>query len=83
MRRHRFVVDVKVVGGGEFPTLKPHTREAYTLSITTDEQRHTTHATVLATDSFGARHGLETLSQLIVADEATGVLKVRQPCREC
>lgn len=72
------VVEVLLVAGGQEATLTPHTREAYTLSITTQEQTHTTRATVLATDFFGARHGLETLSQLVVGDEATGVLKVRR-----
>ncbi|XP_050689127.1 chitooligosaccharidolytic beta-N-acetylglucosaminidase-like isoform X3 [Eriocheir sinensis] len=76
VRRHRVVVEVLVVAGGEEATLTPHTREAYTLSITTQAETHTTRVTLLATDFFGARHGLETLSQLVVGDEATGVLKV-------
>ncbi|KAK8384207.1 hypothetical protein O3P69_009152 [Scylla paramamosain] len=74
VRRHRVVVEVVLVGGGHQTTLSPHTREAYTLSITTQEL--TTRPVIFATDFFGARHALETLSQLVVSDEDTGLLKV-------
>ncbi|XP_045139220.1 chitooligosaccharidolytic beta-N-acetylglucosaminidase-like isoform X2 [Portunus trituberculatus] len=76
VRGHRVVVEVVLVGGGQQTTLTPHTREAYTLSITTKDL--TTRPVILATDFFGARHALETLSQLVVSDEDTGLLKIVQ-----
>ena len=68
------VVDVFVVGGGGEATLTPRTQETYALGINTE--LHTTKTTIIATDFFGARHALETLSQVVVSDENTGLLQV-------
>lgn len=72
MTSHRVLVDITVSGSATRLSLE--TPEAYTLSIAT---RGTfTNATILASNFFGARHALETLSQLIDYDEVTSVLQV-------
>ncbi|KAK8731345.1 hypothetical protein OTU49_007558, partial [Cherax quadricarinatus] len=69
---HRVFVAVTVTG--RVTRLSLETSEAYTLGITT--RGDVTNATVLAGDFFGARHALETLSQLIEYDELAGVLQI-------
>lgn len=69
---HRVVVDVWVSGTATRLTLE--TPEDYTLSINT--RGTLTVAKILATNFFGARHALETLSQLIEYDEVTSVLQM-------
>jgi hexosaminidase len=45
------------------------TDESYSLSTSIDEQNHLVLVTIKSQTYFGSRHGLETLSQLIVWDE--------------
>lgn len=67
-------VTVSVSVSSKVSTLSLYTREAYTLTI----RRHntTTEVTILSSDFFGARHALETLSQLVDWDEHQRVLQV-------
>ncbi|XP_045602908.2 chitooligosaccharidolytic beta-N-acetylglucosaminidase [Procambarus clarkii] len=69
---HRVDVDVTVSRGST--KLLLDTSEAYTLGLTT--RGTVTNATILATTFFGARHALETLSQLIEFDDLAGVLEI-------
>ncbi|XP_068249176.1 chitooligosaccharidolytic beta-N-acetylglucosaminidase-like [Palaemon carinicauda] len=50
------------------------TDESYTLAVLTNGNQTT--ATIIAASFFGARHALETLSQLIDHDEITGSLMI-------
>ncbi|XP_042224093.1 chitooligosaccharidolytic beta-N-acetylglucosaminidase-like isoform X1 [Homarus americanus] len=71
-RIHRVMVEVTVTERATRLSLE--TSEAYTLGVTTLGPH--TNATILASNFFGARHALETLSQLIEYDEATGALQI-------
>lgn len=67
-------VRVSIVVSGSDTRLALETPEAYTLDVVTQEQ--VTKVNVFALSVFGARHGLETLSQLITFDEEEGAFRV-------
>ncbi|XP_063598482.1 chitooligosaccharidolytic beta-N-acetylglucosaminidase-like [Penaeus indicus] len=67
-------VSVSIVVSGSDSRLALETPEAYTLDVVTQE--HVTKVSVFALSVFGARHGLETLSQLIAFDEDEGVFRI-------
>ncbi|OXA43476.1 Chitooligosaccharidolytic beta-N-acetylglucosaminidase [Folsomia candida] len=52
------------------------TDESYTLALTVSADGKTVTADISAVTFFGARHGLETLSQLIAYDEDLDVLQI-------
>lgn len=59
----------------ETPRLTLDTDESYKLEIKTSDD-HEVQATINAKNYFGARHGLETLNQLIVYDDIRRELQV-------
>ncbi|KAK3861263.1 hypothetical protein Pcinc_032735 [Petrolisthes cinctipes] len=68
-------VTVSVSVSSKVSTLSLYTREAYTLTI----RRHnttTTEVAILASDFYGARHALETLSQLVEWDQQMRALQM-------
>ncbi|XP_064096228.1 chitooligosaccharidolytic beta-N-acetylglucosaminidase-like [Macrobrachium nipponense] len=67
---HKVFIDITVSGMDTHLTLD--TDESYTLAVLTKEDKTT--ATIIASNFFGARHALETLSQLIDYDENTKTL---------
>lgn len=69
----QFLIKVSVTRSEEVK-LKLGSDESYNLTVRPNEDDLV--ATVRAKTFFGARHGLETLSQLIWWDEYQGVLKV-------
>ncbi|CAO1349067.1 unnamed protein product [Diamesa tonsa] len=54
---------IKIEVNSDSMTLSPSTNESYFLKVSTIEKKST--VTITAETSFGARHGLETLTQLI------------------
>ncbi|KAG7159963.1 Chitooligosaccharidolytic beta-N-acetylglucosaminidase-like 4 [Homarus americanus] len=69
---HGVEVKVQVQGVETFLTL--HTNESYELHIHTDGDKTT--ATIIAPNFFGARHALETLTQLVEYHENRGTLMI-------
>lgn len=67
-------VKVSIVVSGADTRLTLETPEAYTLDVVTQDQ--VTKVNVSSLSVFGARHGLETLSQLIAFDEDEGAFRV-------
>lgn len=67
---HNVIIDFQVAGVEEYLTLT--TNESYSLEITT--QGTETSVVIAASTFFGARHALETLSQLIDYDRDTNAL---------
>ncbi|CAL4143420.1 unnamed protein product, partial [Meganyctiphanes norvegica] len=67
-------VEVEVTVSSAAARLTLETSEKYTLGITTTES--VTHVTILAVNFFGARHALETLSQLIEYEEYADALQI-------
>ncbi|XP_042885216.1 chitooligosaccharidolytic beta-N-acetylglucosaminidase-like [Penaeus japonicus] len=65
-------VKVSIVVSGADTGLSLETPEAYTLDVVTQEL--VTKVNIFALSFFGARHGLETLLQLIAFDEDDGAL---------
>ncbi|XP_042883444.1 chitooligosaccharidolytic beta-N-acetylglucosaminidase-like [Penaeus japonicus] len=65
-------LDITVSGAATRLTLE--TPEAYTLDIT--PRGTIIYVTILASNYFGARHALETLSQLIAFDDHEGLLQI-------
>lgn len=72
VENHTLFVVLSVNGSEEY--LKLTTDESYSLEISTNGS--TTTASIVANTFFGARHGLETLSQLIDFDEENESLQV-------
>jgi len=66
--------DVEVTVTGKETQLRLDTDESYDLTVQTIGD--TTTATILASEYYGARHALETLSQLIDYDELSNSLQV-------
>ncbi len=62
-------VDIEVAVTSDQTTMDLDTDETYELVVATDAATSTTSAYVTAATFFGARHGLETLSQLMTWDE--------------
>ncbi len=54
----------------DFPRLTKDTDESYSLKVSYSHQQRTITATIRADNYFGARHGVETLFQLMEFDEA-------------
>lgn len=54
---------IKIEVNSDSMALSPSTNESYFLNVSTIEKKST--VTITAETSFGARHGLETLTQLI------------------
>ncbi|MCL4159759.1 UNVERIFIED_CONTAM: hypothetical protein GTU68_059838 [Idotea baltica] len=69
---HKLLIDISVEGEEEYITL--NTDESYTLTTATSAGE--TRATINAKTFFGARHALETLSQLIDFDEENNSMQV-------
>lgn len=69
----QFLIKVSVTRSDE-TKLRLGSDESYNLTVRPNEDDLV--ATVRAKTFFGARHGLETLSQLIWWDENEGILKV-------
>lgn len=65
---------MSIVVSGADTRLTLETPEAYTLDVVTQDQ--VTKVNVSSLSVFGARHGLETLSQLIAFDEDEGAFRV-------
>jgi len=66
--------DIEVTVTGQDTQLRLETDESYTLTVQTVGD--TTTAIILASEYYGARHALETLSQLIDYDELSNSLQV-------
>ncbi|XP_064096224.1 chitooligosaccharidolytic beta-N-acetylglucosaminidase-like [Macrobrachium nipponense] len=66
------VLHLDITVSGVDTRLKLETDESYSLSIATSGAQST--ATIIAASYFGARHALETLSQLIAYEENTNAL---------
>ncbi|KAK2724945.1 chitooligosaccharidolytic beta-N-acetylglucosaminidase-like [Artemia franciscana] len=62
----RHIVSIDVVVTTEENTLTSETNESYTLSLETNGDKSV--VAIVAPTVYGARHGLETLSQLIIYD---------------
>uniref|UniRef100_A0A0N7ZD94 beta-N-acetylhexosaminidase n=1 Tax=Scylla olivacea TaxID=85551 RepID=A0A0N7ZD94_SCYOL len=69
---HNFNIDITVTSPEDQLTLD--TDESYTLVVQT--ARSETTATIVATTYYGARHGLESLSQLIAFDDSNNALQI-------
>ncbi|XP_047476575.1 chitooligosaccharidolytic beta-N-acetylglucosaminidase-like [Penaeus chinensis] len=67
-------VRLDITVSGAVTRLSLETPEAYTLDITPRET--VISVTILASNYFGARHALETLSQLIAFDDQEGLLQI-------
>lgn len=72
VRVHTLHLDVTV--GSTSATLTLNTDESYDLAVTTNG--NVTSAIIIAPTYFGARHGIETLSQLVEYHEPTDALMV-------
>jgi len=66
--------DVEITVTGQETQLRLETDESYDLAVQTIGD--TTTATIIAAEYYGARHALETLSQLIAYDELSNSLQV-------
>jgi len=71
---NKLVINLAVVWKNR--VIKIGNDESYTLAFVTSEDKKTVSVTILANTYFGARHGLETLSQLIAFNEDTGTLTI-------
>jgi len=71
--------DVEITVTGSDTQLRLDTDESYDMSVQT--RGDTTTATILASTYYGARHALETLSQLIAYDEINNSLMVVSSAR--
>jgi len=72
VKDHQILLDIRVTG--DTTRLGFDTDESYSLSVKTLEGKTT--AVVAAASFFGARHGLETLSQLVEYDELRNSLQI-------
>ncbi|XP_066946174.1 chitooligosaccharidolytic beta-N-acetylglucosaminidase-like isoform X2 [Macrobrachium rosenbergii] len=74
--KQQVFVKIRVSNTGKATTLRLNTNEAYVLNVKTNETNSLTNVTIDASTFFGARHALETLSQLIEYDAAKGSLQI-------
>lgn len=73
---HQFNVEISVTMDDVH--IKMYTDESYSLSVETKETEKITTAYIVAPTFFGARHALETLSQLMTWDDLINSLVVIQ-----
>ncbi|ODM91115.1 Chitooligosaccharidolytic beta-N-acetylglucosaminidase [Orchesella cincta] len=70
------VVLINIAIAHPYNKLELNTNEGYLLSIQKQDDMHTVLVTITANTFFGARHGLETLSQLIAYNDDVNSLQI-------